>query len=170
MRPWLSTMPVLGECNAATHSSCGSSARASACQQHQVIDAVGGRLLAYALQLRDCAWLVHDQLAAAPVAYAAFGAVGIQQCLAFHAQPGLERALRVIDAGVDHLAVARTGARAYGVGGFKHHHLPALQGQRARHGQTHHARAHHHTIDLVHQRPSKPSMTLTALVPSSAAA
>jgi hypothetical protein len=82
MKPWLSTMPVLGECSAATQRSAGSSAGLPACEeQHQVVDAVGGRAFLHAAQLRALRLAVgDDQLAAAPVATPR-GAVGVQQSL-----------------------------------------------------------------------------------------
>ena len=95
----------------------------------------------------------HDQLAAALVADAALGAVGIELVAPLNAQPRLQRALRVIQAGMDHFAVARTGAGADGIGRFQQHHFAPLEGQRPRHGQAHHARADHHHIDPIHHFP-----------------
>ena len=64
--------------------------------------------------------------------------------------------------------VAAKGAK--GVGGFQHHHFAPLQRQRARHRQADHAGADDHGVDLLRAHDSKPSMTATALWPSSAAA
>ena len=76
----------------------------------------------------------------------------------------LRRLLRV------QLRHARAGAGAKGVGGFQHHHFAPLQRQRARHRQADHAGADDHGVDLLRTHDSKPSMTATALSPSSAAA
>ena len=56
--------------------------------------------------------MAHDQLAQARVRYAMGGAEIIKQRLAAHAEPCLKRALRIIDAGMNHLAVAGAGLHA----------------------------------------------------------
>jgi hypothetical protein len=83
--------------------------------------------------------------------HAALCRVGIEQVLAFHAQLRLERALRVVDARVNHFAVARTRPGADGTFGFEHQHLPALERQCARHGQPHHTTADDGAIDFIHR-------------------
>ena len=92
----------------------------------------------------------HDQLAAALVRHIALRTVAVQLFTALHTQPGFERALGVVDTGMDDLAVARAGACANCIGRFEHQNLAPLQGQGTRHGQAHHASPHHHAIDLVH--------------------
>ena len=88
--------------------------------------AIGRCFLLDLLQLRDLlATGGHNQLAAAAVFHIFFCAVGIQQFLALHAQPRLERVFGVVDAGMNHLAVARAGARANGIGRLQHNHLAA---------------------------------------------
>ena len=147
-------------------------------EQPQVVHAVGGGALLNGAQFIDLRGAGgHDQLAAALVRHAAFGAVGVQLLLALHAQPRLERAGRVVDAGVNHLAVARAGAGAKGVGGLQQHDLAAGQRQRACHRQPNHACADHDCVHGLHIRfvclahaASNPSSTWQALCPNSALA
>ena len=140
-------------------------------EQAQVVHAIGGSALLDGAQFIHLIGTGrHDELAAALVGDAALGAVVVQHLLALHAQTRFQRAGRVVDAGVDDLAVARAGAGAKGVGGFQHHHFAPLQRQRARHRQAHHAGADDHGVDLLRAHDSKPSMTAAALWPSSAAA
>jgi hypothetical protein len=81
--------------------------RLPAGDQLQVLHAVGPGLGLDAAQRVDLAVFGgDDQLAAAAVRHAALGTVGIQRMPARHAQARLPRALWVVDAGVDDLAVA----------------------------------------------------------------
>ncbi|MCY1379517.1 hypothetical protein D9M69_672440 [compost metagenome] len=76
-------------------------------QQHEVADAICGRLGTDDLELGHLLGRGgHDQLAAAPVGHAALCRVAVKRLLALDAKPRLERALRVVDARVNHLAVA----------------------------------------------------------------
>lgn len=98
----------------------------------QIVHAVGAGALRDAFELRGLLGAGgHDQLAQPLVRNAAFGAIGVQQVLAAHAQAGLEAARGVIDAGVDHFGIARAGAGADGLGGLGHQHLAARLGQGA---------------------------------------
>ena len=120
-------------------------------EQHQVVHAIGCGFETDGLQLGHLLRLgCDDQLAAAAVRYAALGGIGVHEGLALHTQPGLERALRVVNAGVYDFAVARAGAGANGVGGFQHPDFTSLQSQRTGHGQAHHPCANHHCIYAVH--------------------
>ena len=142
-------------------------------EQLQVIHAVAGCALADGTQLVHLRRAGGDyQLAAAPVRDAAFGAVAVQKLFPLHAQPRLERPLRVVDARVDHLAVARAGGGAEAFRRLQHQHLAPGQRQRTRHRQAHHTGADDHGIDLLpaHAGVSKPSITRAAFSPSSAAA
>ncbi len=142
-------MPVEGDSNARVQCSCGSSASASSRESSlQVVHAVGQRAPLDHLQLRRFSVVVrHDQLAAAPVMHAVRRAVVVQQRLAAHAQQCAQRAGRVVDAGVDDLAVACAGHGAEGVFGLEHDHLAAGLRERARAGQADHAGTDHDTID-----------------------
>ncbi|MNC01907.1 hypothetical protein D3C75_492680 [compost metagenome] len=74
-----------------------------AIQPLQVIDTIGTPLLQQALQSRVLLLVGgHDQLAHAPVIDTVLIAIGVETLLARHAQPRLEAAARVIDAGVNH--------------------------------------------------------------------
>jgi len=115
------------------------------------VDAVGaglGMQRVELVQLR-CAG-GDDQLAAAAVLDAALGAVAVEQSVAFDAQPRLQRPRGVIEAGVDHFAVAGAGDRAEGVGRFEDHDIAPGQGQRARRGQSDHTGTNHEGVNLVH--------------------
>ena len=115
----------------------------------------------------------HDQFAAALVADRAFFAIGVQQILAAHAQLRLERSLRVINAGMDNLAIARTGTGTDCASRLQHQHLAPPQRKLTCHGQTHHAGANHDTVQLVHKRrpqasvfvPAEPVIHLSWTVP-----
>src|ERR1700726_2348471 len=74
-----------------------------------------------------------DELAAAPLGDAALATEVVQALTARDAQACLERAARIIDAGMDHLAVARAGAGAEALAGFKNQYLAALQRELPRH-------------------------------------
>ena len=93
----------------------------------------------------------YDQLADPPAIDAAFGTIGVKQAPAGDAEPRLQAAGRVVDAGVDHLAAAGRYAAADAVGGFENHHLKSAQRQNAGTGQAHRPRAHHQRIDAFGQ-------------------
>ena len=102
-----STIPVAGECSAATPRQCGSTSPISAAgQAAQPAHAV---LAPAPLELAETAQLAlvarHDQLAAALVGDGVLLAVGVHLPRPGDAQPGLERTGLVVDAGVDHAAV-----------------------------------------------------------------
>ena len=130
-------MPVEGDSSAATQATSGSSARAA-------LAPIGSRsvtpfLAAVSLMAASLgSWLSagrHQQLAAARVRHAVLGAEGVEQLLAAHAQRRPQAAGRIVDAGVDHLAVARARLRADQLVLLQHHRLMAGQGERARHRQ-----------------------------------
>ncbi|MOA22557.1 hypothetical protein D3C78_1431200 [compost metagenome] len=115
----------------------------------QVVNAIGAGALRNAFQLgRLVAVGGDDELAQALVRHAAFGAIGVQQMLAAHAQARLQAARGVVDAGMDDFGIARAGAGADGLGGFGHQHFAAGLRQRARDGQADHARADHDAIHI----------------------
>ena len=92
-----------------------------------------------------------DQLAAAGVRHAALGAVAIEELLAGNAEPRLEAALGIVDAGMDHLAVARAGLGADGVRTLQDDHLEPGHGQPARAGEAHHTGPDHDAVDPLHR-------------------
>ncbi len=81
-------------------------------QRPQVIHAIAGRGLGDGCKLGLLSGMAHDQLANSLVRHAMSGAEIIEQRLAADAKPRLQRALRIIDAGMDHLAVAGAGLHA----------------------------------------------------------
>ncbi len=116
-----------------------------------VADAVGMRLLPDRLELSELRFVRrHDELARALVRHAMAHAVLVEQALAFHAAERLERAFRVVDAGVDHLRIARAGVRAEGLLGLEDHHLSPRGRQGARHREADDPRAQHHRVKLFH--------------------
>ena len=114
IRPWLSMMPVDGESSAAVQNTSGSSAAtASRLQPLQVVDAVRRRLGADGFERRFLRRIGgDDELAAPRVWHTALGTIGVQAVLAGDARARFERAGRIVDPGVDHLAVARAGLGA----------------------------------------------------------
>ena len=97
-----------------------------------------------------------DELAAAPVRDAVLFAIAIERELARNAQLRLQRPRRVIDAGMDDLAVARARMRANRVLRFQHHDLAALERQAAGNCQPDHAGADYDAINAFHGRGSRP--------------
>src|SRR6185295_18794721 len=102
----------------------------------QIHHAVGRRL---GLQRREVADLRrgggHYQLADAAVADAARLAVVIEPLAPGHAQPRFPAAGRIVDAGVDDLAVARAGLAADGVAALEQDDLAAAARERPADGQ-----------------------------------
>ena len=154
MKAWLSTMPVDGDSSAASQFSAGSSARASAplrvCRSSTP--------LASAWALIDCSFcgLVgggrDDQLAAVAMRDAVVAAVSVERVLAAHAHPRHQAAGRIVDAGMDHLAVARRRHGADAFRGLQHDDLAAGLRQPPRHGKADHAGADDDAINSVHSR------------------
>ena len=137
MKPWLSMMPVEGEINAATQASSGSSARAA-------LPPMGSRsvtpfLAAVSLMAASLgSWLSCVATSSLPqrACDTLFSAQkAIEQLLAAHAQRRAQAAGRIVDAGVDHLAVAGGSLRADQLVLLQHHHLVAGHGQRPGDGQ-----------------------------------
>ena len=99
-------------------------------------------LLLDRVQFRELLLVGRDeQLAAALVGDRALVAIAVERVLARHAEPGLQRAGRIVDAGMDDLGVARAGLGADRVRGFQHHHLAAGERERAGYRESHHAGA-----------------------------
>ena len=122
--------------------------RLGAVDQYEIVDAVRRRLGLQRLQRRDApGFRGDDHLAEAAVRHAAARAIVVERVAAGDAEPRLEAAGRVVDAGVDHLAVARARFRADGFGGLDNHHLAAGAGQSPRHGEADDTGADHHRID-----------------------
>ena len=152
-------IPVDGESRPATPRSAGSSARRSAAASgRRSVDPVRRRRGGDAGE--PAALVVagrHDDLAEARVRHPAVGAEGVEPLAAPHAEPRLGRALRVVDAGVDHLGIARAGLAADETLGLEHQHLvPGLR-QRPRRRQPDDARPDHDAPDLVHLRSGDPA-------------
>ena len=92
--------------------------------------AVGRRPLGVTGQRRQFRFLAgHQHLADPAMGDTALGAVAIQQRLASHAQLGLERTRRVVEAGVDDFGVMRRGLSAELLQRFQDQHLATGVGQ-----------------------------------------
>ena len=127
-------------------------------QKTHIPHTVGMGFLSQAVQCLDLLRVGgHYEFAKAAVCNTAFLCVGIEHVSPLHTQLSFERALRVINARMNDLAVARAGTRANRVVGLQHQPLARMtgRGQHActRCGQTHHACTNHHTIDSVHNLP-----------------
>ncbi len=145
-------MPVEGESRAASQFSAGSSARAASPERV----CRSATPLASACALIDCSFAVSlrrgrdDQLAAIAMRDAVIAAILIERRLAADAHPRHQAAGLVIDAGVDHLAVARRGHGADTLGRLQHDHLAAGLRQPPRDRKTDHPRTDNDALDLVH--------------------
>ena len=121
-----------------------------AAEKFKVVHAVGDAGLAQRFEPR---YIViargYHQLAASPVRQMAFGAIVVEQRLAVHAQLRLQAAARAIEAGVNHLAVARRHVGADGRCLLDDHHLAPRSGQRACHRQAHDAGADDDALNAV---------------------
>lgn len=115
----------------------------------QVIHAVAPALLQQTLQAFDLGRIGgDDQFAEALVFHAVTVAIGIQPLLALDAQLRLEAPIRVVEAGVNHLGVARADPDANPRARLHHQHLMTGLGQGTRHCQADHAGPDHHTLDI----------------------
>ena len=76
----------------------------------------------------------------------------VHQIAAFDAQPGLQRAGRIVDAGMDDAAVMRAGVHARAGVPLEDTHRRAGRGNRARGGEAGHTGADHGDINLGHVR------------------
>ena len=76
-----------------------------------------------------------DELAGPGVGDAVLRAIGVERPLSLHAQASLQRAGRIVDAGVNHLRVARACVKPDGPFGLEHHHFPSGKRESPRHSQ-----------------------------------
>ena len=116
--------------------------------------AVNGGKRLYTSQPGDLSRIGGDQqLAAAPMRNAVRFTVAVELLSPRHAEPRFQRAGGVVDAGMNHLAVARASARADGAGAFQNHCFQAPLTKRTTDGQADHSGADHHCVDFVHLVP-----------------
>ncbi len=120
-------------------------------QPAQIGDAVGrglGDVGLHRLDLRLVA--CHHHLADTLMRDAALGAIGVQlvACLSTHSLR-FERALGVVQPGMDDLGVARAGVRSNAFGRLQHDDFAAGQCQFAGDGEPDHARPDHHAVDTL---------------------
>jgi hypothetical protein len=93
-----------------------------------------------------------DDLPQLPMGNPAILAVPIEPLPTLHTRARLERSLRIVDARVNHFAVAARDLAGDPVVSLEHHHTAVRAGQGRRGGQTDHPGAHHHHIRLVTHR------------------
>ena len=111
-------------------------AQRGAVQRHQVVDPAGACVGRQGLEPLALVFLHrHQQLADAPVADAVAGAPGVQAFAAFQAEIGLERAGRVVEAGVDHFGIATGGVATDQPFALRHQYAVAGFGQARGAGQ-----------------------------------
>src|SRR3990172_2361090 len=79
-------------------------------------------------------------------------AIPVQALAPLDAGARLERSLRVVDAGMDHFRVARTGMGADRILGLQDHDFAPGERERARDREADHARSDHHALDAIHGR------------------
>ena len=145
-------MPVDGESRAASQFERRlQRARRLARQQLQIVDAIGFGMRPDRLQFFGFAWRRrHDQLAAIAMGNAVVAAILVERALAADAHLRHQAAGAVIDAGVDHLAVAGGGDGADALSGLEHDHFAARLGQPPCDREPDHPRSDDDAIDLVH--------------------
>ena len=141
-----STTPVSGEWSAAIPRACGSISRSPSASTRRRPGTSFARPRRSSSSSRRQLRLVarDDQLAALLERDAVLLAVGVQVARALHAQPRLERAGRVVDAGVDHAAVAAGLVLGDLALALEHHHarVRAAPQELARDGEPEDAAAH----------------------------
>ncbi len=130
-------MPVEGERSAATQATSGSSEMvSSAAEPAEVLDAVCPCPRLDPAQHGNFAGRGGDhQLLAAQMIDAALGQIRVEQIAAAAAEPRLQAARGIIEAGVDDLGIARTGFGADFARRFQHHDLAADDRQGAGDGE-----------------------------------
>ena len=154
--PAKSTIPVSGECSAATPSCVGLDllelARSQPAQPGHAVLAAAALQLVEARHLGRSAG--HDQLAAALVRDPLRLAVLVHAPRARHAQPGFQRSRLVVDAGMDHPAVVAGLVAGDVVLGFDHGGTQPGPPRRelARHRQPDYAAAHDRKVALAGSR------------------
>ena len=126
-------------------------ARLLAAEPDEIGDAVGLGLGFERGELVDLSRVHrHQELAASLVRNAELLAERVQHRFAVDAEPRLVEPRRIIDAGMDDFAVARTDARANPALAFDDDHFPPGPSERPRDGETDDARADDETLDQFH--------------------
>ena len=126
-------------------------------------DAVGAAVFGEAFEVRYLLRVVdHHKLAAIPVRHMVRGAEFVQHPVARHAQARFERAGRIVDARMDHAAVARARAHAELGHLLDEKHVAPAPRNRARHGATHHAPADDHNVGAIHGKQNTGGWRLEA--------
>jgi hypothetical protein len=90
----------------------------------------------------------HDELATFVVGNVVAIEEVVQQAPSLDTETGLQRTWRVVQAGVDHLRIARGDARTHTALTLQHRHAVALAGQRIPAGQAHCTGPHHDCVKV----------------------
>ena len=145
-------IPVDGDNSAATQCNSGSSRRASAASRRSTSSTPLARAAAAILSSAGKLRLVggDDDLAEPRVRDAVVAAIGVEPPAALDAGRRLQTVLRIIDAAVDDLAVARRGLEPDRPGAVEDEHLAAGERQSPRRGKPDHPGADHDAFDFVH--------------------
>src|ERR1700679_74462 len=123
------------------------------CEPDEIEDSIRFRPGLKRREARDLALVGrNDELAAAPMRHAIFAAEAIQHLLSLGAQTRFGQAGRIINAGVNDLAVSRTYARADGVFRLDNDDLPPRARERSGDRQPNNPGADNETLDRVHAR------------------
>ena len=148
MKAWASMIPVEGDSSARSAASAGSSSRA--CRPLSQTRSVTPLASAWALSAASLptSRLVHrhQELAASLVGHAEVIGERVEHRLALDAEPGLVEAGRIIDAGMDDFAIARTHTLADSAFFLDDDDLAPGERQRPRHGEPNDARADDETF------------------------
>ncbi len=125
--------------------------RLLACHRNDVGDAIRVGFFLNGSQFRKLGVARrHDQLPGSLVGHAVAHAVFVKKLPARDAAARLERSLRVVDAGVDHLGIARAGVRADGVFALENDDLAPGEREGARDREADRPGADHDRVKLFH--------------------
>ena len=119
-------------------------------------DTIGERLGLDRLEPSELVSVSGDhELSALPVRHTMSGAKLIKHTAAGWTVAGAQGAGGIIEAGMDHLAVARGGTGADGVGGLRHDHVVPGERRRPRTGEPHHPRSDHQHLHGIQPEPDQ---------------
>ena len=121
-------------------------------QPFEIVEAGRGRVRHVMAERLDLFGTARDhQLAEPLVRHAMLGAIGVEQARCAGEEVLLQRAFLVVEAGMDHLAVARGGVLADARLRFEHQHLATCRRQRAPHRKAHHPCADNDAVRCLHR-------------------
>ena len=126
-------------------------ARVLAAEPYEIADSIGLGLSLKRGEPVDLSWVHRDQkLAASLVRNAELLAECVKHCFAVDAEPRLVEPCRIIDAGMDDFAIARTDPGANPALAFDDDHFPPGESERSRDGKTDDTRPDDETFNRFH--------------------